>query len=186
MADQVSYSTLKSSAAIQIVRSTRMGGLCYPRRSGVSPGSQTQTKRGSWGGSEFTSFAVNSGYVTNTHVDLFEVDGKTVLPPSVGMLHAVNQNHVGPAKRAIVVCDLDREAVVEALRLDLSQRTFRQYTGPIKTLEDLASVLRERDLRFVVMDFPAGCSYILPGGCAHMFVTMGLIENIVWHPSLVC
>lgn len=183
--DEVSYSSLESKTAIKMVRSTRMGGWCYPRRRGAEPGSQTQKRPGTWGGSEFTSFAVNRGYITNTHVDVFEADGERVYPPSVGILTAVNRNHVGPAKRAIVVCADDREAVVEALRLDLSERTFRQYSGPMKTLEGLASVLREKGLRFVVMEFPAGCSYILPAGCAHMFVTLGLIESVVWHPSLV-
>ena len=144
----------------------------------------TSKKPGTWGGSEFTAFVMASGYVTPMHVDVYEANGCTVYPPSAGIMRAVNRRYTGPAKKALVVCDADVKTVVEKLGLDRSQRAFRQYSGPLKTLKDVASVLRETGVRYVSMEFPAECSYILPGGCPHMFETLGLIESVVWHPSL--
>ena len=98
-------------------------------------------------------------------------------------MRPVRRDHVGPAKRAIVVCAQDRVKVAKLLRLDLHEIPAHQYRGKMDLI-GLAKILTENKIRFVVMDFPVNCSYILPIGCAHMFKTYGLVESSGWLPSL--
>lgn len=82
------------------------------------------------------------------------------------------------------MCSHDKERVIQALRLNTTKTATCQYSGTIASLEGLVPVLKAHGIRFVVMEFPSSCSYIIPSGCAHMFVTLGLIETCAWHPSL--
>ena len=100
-------------------------------------------------------------------------------------MRAVRRDHVGPAKRAIVVCAGDKDKVLSTFGLDLQKLPSFQYTGKKVDLEGLARILRAAKIRFVVMEFLSECSYIIPSGCAHMFVTLGLIESSTWFTSLV-
>lgn len=98
-------------------------------------------------------------------------------------MRPVRRDHFGPAKRAIVVCAQDRMKVATTLGLDLDEIPTHQYQRTID-LMGLAKILTENQIRFVVMDFPGNCSYIIPPGCAHMFETYALVESSGWLPSL--
>lgn len=162
-----------------------MAELCFPQRGGKwgrKGGSETiSITRGgkTWGGSEVTSWAMPDGSVTLPHIDGLDVLGEQMFLSAAGTMRAVRRDHLGPAKRAIVICSGDKDKVVAELGLDLEKNSPSQYSGTID-LEGLARILREAGIRFVVMEFPSDCSYILPSSCAHMFVTMGLIESSTW------
>lgn len=66
--------------------------------------------------------------------------------------------------------------MVLLLGLDINQSPASQYRGKIGDLEDLATELKANRVRFVVVDYPAYSSYAIPRNCAHMFVTLRLVE----------
>lgn len=127
---------------------------------------------------------MSAGHVTKLHLDTFAVGSKHMYLPAAGTIRAVRRDHEGPTKRAIVVCARDKEKVASKFRLDVRKLPNFQYTGKKVDLEGLATLLRAEEIRFVVMEFPSECSYILPSGCAHMFVTLGLFESSTWFTSL--
>lgn len=185
--DGITYDSIATQKAVDLVRATRMGSLCYPTRGHLKGGSETvPTTVGtkSWGGSEFTSFLMTAGAVTNTHIDMHVVHDREFDVPAAGTMWSVARDHVGPAKRAIVMCSHDKERVIQALRLNTTKTATCQCSGTIASLEGLVPVLKAHRIRFVVMEFPSSCSYIIPSGCAHTLVTLGLIETCAWHPSL--
>ena len=105
--------------------------------------------------------------------------------PAAGIIRKVNHAHTeGPAKQAIVVHagDMDRNAEIETLKIDTAKESTSQYGGKVRTLPEFARALRGAGIRFVVMDIPARCSYALPARCAHVFITIGLVESAAWHP----
>lgn len=183
------YTSLKSEKAIEPVRNTRMGELCISARGGRRGGSETGiVTSGSvdWRGSEFVTFVQPKGGITNCHLDLQAVtDGDELLyMPAAGTIQAINATHTGPVKRAIVICASDRENVIKMLELDLDNQATRQYKGGVKDLPGIAAILKANYIRFVVMEFPARCSYAIPLGCAHAFLSLGVVESSVWHPAL--
>lgn len=185
--DGNTYDSIATPKAVDLVRATRMGSLCNPTRGHLKGGSETVSATigtKSWGGSEFTSFLMAAGTVTNTHIDMYVAHDREFEVPAAGTMWSVDRDHVGPAKRAIVMCSHDKERVIQALRLNTTKTATCQYSGTIVSLEGLVPVLKARGIRFVVMEFPSSCSYIIPSGCAHMFVTLGLTETCAWHPSL--
>lgn len=169
-----------------MLRDTRMGQLCFPSRHGHRGGTLTGSLAGSrWGGSECMLFAKDDG-MTNPHIDVQSVPGGTgeiIHMPAAGVIRTVNgADSDRPAKQAIVVHADDMDSVVKTLGIDISQESTRQYSGPISTLPGFARALSAAKIRFVVMNFPARCSYALPAKCAHVFVTEGLVESAAWHP----
>ncbi|CAM9479955.1 unnamed protein product [Ectocarpus sp. 13 AM-2016] len=185
--DAQSFNTIKCSGASDLVRNTRMGGLCHPHRPRTRGGVLTGTKsvRGkSWSGSEVTAFAKRRGGVTHSHVDAQMVHGESFILPAAGIMRSVNRRGSGPSKRAILMCAHDMERVVDLLALDVSKPYSSQYTGEIVDLEGLATRLRANGIRFILVDFPECCSYAIPARCAHMFVTLRLVESCAWHPIL--
>ncbi|CAN0479499.1 unnamed protein product, partial [Hapterophycus canaliculatus] len=132
---------------------------------------------------EFASFLVNAGAVTSTHIDMHVAHDREFDVPAAGTMWSVNRDHVGPAERAVVMCSHDKERVIQALRLNKHEHNC-MLPGTVASLEGLVPVLKAHGMRFVVMEFPPSCSYIIPSGCAHMFVTLGLKETCAWHPSL--
>lgn len=181
--------SMNSPDAIGLLRRTRMAEMCFPQRGGkwgAKGGSETLpiTIGGeAWCGSEVTSWAMSEGAVTNPHIDTHVVRGERIFLPAAATMRAVRRDHIGPGKRAIVVCAGDKDKVVTMLGLDLEKLAHCQYSGEVN-LEGLAEILREAKVRFVLMEFPPECSYIIPSGCAHMFLTMGLIESSTWMTSL--
>lgn len=178
---------MKNDNVTKMIRErTRMGQLCFPLRRGYGGGILTGSLEGSqWGGSECMLFAKDGG-MTNPHIDVQQVPGGTdeiVYMPAAGIIRTVNGADCDrPAKQAIVVHADDMGSVVKTLGIDISKESTRQYSGTIETLPDFARELRAASIRFVVMDFPARCSYALPAKCAHVFVTKGLVESAAWHP----
>lgn len=109
--DGNTYDSIATQKAADLVRATRMGSLCYPARGRLKGGSETvSTTIGgkSWGGSEFTSFLMDAGTVTSTHIDMYVAHDREFDVPAAGTMWSVNRDHVGPAKRAIVVCSYDK------------------------------------------------------------------------------
>ncbi|CAN0232663.1 unnamed protein product [Ectocarpus sp. 6 AP-2014] len=185
--DALSFNTIECVGASDLVRNTRMGGLCHPdrppTRGGVLTGT-TSVRGKSWSGSEVTAFAMRTGGVTHSHVDAQMVHGEHLYLPAAGTMRSVNRRGSGPAKRAILMCAHDMDRVVDLLGLDVNKPSSSQYTGAIVDLEGLATRLRVNGIRFVVVDFPECCSYAIPARCAHMFVTLRLVESCAWHPIL--
>lgn len=181
--------SMRSHKAIKILQRTRMSKMCSSSgqgRMGRKGGEQTSTiKIGEerWGGSEVTMWAMSKDIITLPHFDTHTVSGTTFFAAAAGNMRPVRRDHVGPAERAIVVCAQDRVKVAKLLRLDLHEIPAHQYRGKMDLI-GLAKILTENKIRFVVMDFPVNCSYILPIGCAHMFKTYGLVESSGWLPSL--
>lgn len=185
--DDDTYETVESKEARDLVQETSMGFLCFPKRRGSNGGSETVLQKNgseSFGGSSVGTFLMSEGCVTDTHIDQYDVNGNEIDVPAAATLWSVERTPPGPVKRAIVVCSADRDDVIRVLSLDIRKNATCQYAGPIECLEELGAKLKEHKIRFVVVDFPPDCSYIIPPGCAHMFVTLGLVESSVWHPSL--
>lgn len=136
-----------------------------------------------WGGSEVTFWAMPKGSITKPHFDVQSILGRTFFAPAVGTIRSVRRDNTGPLKRAIVVSAHDRMKVKEVFRLDLDEIPSHQYRHAISLL-DFAKKLEEKQIRFVVVDFPGDCSYFLPPGCAHMFETNALAESSGWLPCL--
>lgn len=181
--------TMKSPVSLQLVRQTRMGQLCYPDRGGGGKGgSLTKVRRmkgyGAWGGSNVTGFAMRPGARTPPHVDQQVVFKDMEILPAAGIMTPVRRDEAGPAKRAILVCAHDKEQVVTLLGLKVSEPSATQYTGNTLHLEDLAELLQERGILFVVANFPAACSYAIPCNSVHAFITLRLTETCAWHPSI--
>lgn len=186
--DRTCSATLKNDAVTRMIREgTRMGELCFPRRGKHRGGSLTGNSADgvAWGGSECMLFAKDGG-MTNPHVDVQSVPGgtgKIVHMPAAGIIRKVNHADTqGPAKQAIVVHADDMSRVIETLKRDTGKESTSQYGGRLQTLPEFARVLRGAGIRFVVMNFPARCSYALPAKCAHVFTTIGLVESSAWHP----
>ena len=165
-----------------------MGELCFPRRGnhhqcGTLTGSEADGV--AWSGSECMLFAKDGG-MTNPHVDVQSVPGGTgriIHMPAAGVIRKVNRGDTrGPAKQAIVVHADDMLTVIETLKINTNKESTSQYGGPSRTLPEFARVLKSNGIRFVVMNFPSECSYALPARCAHVFVTIGLVESSAWHP----
>ena len=186
--DKTCYSTMKNDAVTKMIREgTRIGELCFPGRGRHSGGVLTGDSADgvSWSGSECMHFAKDNG-MTNPHVDVQSVPGgtgKIYHMPAAGIIRTVNRDdtHV-PAKQAIVVHADDMSKVIETLDIDTRKESTSQYGGKPRTLPEFAIVLRDAGIRFVVMDFPWRCSYVLPAKCAHVFITLGLVESAAWHP----
>lgn len=53
----------------------------------------------------------------------------------------------------------------------------RDYFGSKIYLMGFAKIVKENQVRFVVIDFPGEYSYIVLSGCAHMMETNGLVES---------
>lgn len=103
--------------------------------------------------------------------------------PAAGVIRKVNRRATkGPAKQAIVVHADDMSSVMKTLQIDTGKESTSQYRGQTRTLLEFARVLKGAGIRFVVVDFPASCSYALPAECAHVFITIGLVESSAWHP----
>ncbi|CBJ27861.1 conserved unknown protein [Ectocarpus siliculosus] len=190
--DACSYQTIECAAATGIVRKTRMGALCYPDTADTAGTDNTGgelTKPVSigevlWAGSEVTAFATRRGSVTHIHVDALEVNEKPLFLPAAGAMRSVNRGDRGPAKRAIVVCAHDMDRVVRLFKLDVRKPPAMQYGGAVSDLRRLAAELKANSIGFVVIDFPEACSYAIPGKCAHMSVTLRLVETCAWNPAL--
>lgn len=189
-ADKTYSATLKNDEVTKMIRDTRIGQLCFPRR-GASEGGKLVgvTADGvPFTGSECMLFAKHGG-MTNPHVDVQRIpSGKTkelIKMPAAGIVRRVNNyGPDGPAKQAIVVHRGDVDTVIRALDLDLNKESTSQYSGAIKTLPNFAAKLRDAHVRFVVVNLPTRCSYALPARCAHVFITLGLVESMAWHPNL--
>jgi len=182
--------SMRSPKAIKILQRTRMMEMCSSsgkgRWSGRS-GEQNSTiviDKERWGGSEVTLWAMSKGIITLPHFDTHTVAGTTFFAAAVGTMRPVRRDHIGPAKRGILVCAQDRLKVARMLKLDLHEMPQDQYRLGKLDLQGFAKILTEHKIKFVVMDFPPNCSYILPAGCAHMFETYGLVESSGWLPSL--
>lgn len=122
--DGNTYDSIATQKAVDLVRATRMGSLCYPTRGLLKGGSETVStaiSTRSWEGSEFTSFLMTAGAVTNTHIDMHVAHDREFDVPAAGTMWSVNRDHVGPAKRAIVMCSHDKERVIQALRLNTTK-----------------------------------------------------------------
>lgn len=186
--DACSFETMRCDAATADVRRTRMGQLTFSDRPGVERGSLTETmvvNGRTWAGSEYTAFAMTRGTVTGTHVDGQMVNGEHVLLPAAGVLQSVNRGPHGNAKTAVVVCAPDMDRVVEVLGLVITNPSATQYTGAKLGIGGLIEILNKNGIRFSVVGFPQRCSYAIPRGCAHLFVTDDeLVETVAWHPSL--
>lgn len=179
--------TMRSDEAMNLVRKTRMGGLCFPARARQPGGELVKAlsiDNKSWTGSECTAFAMVAGSVTNAHVDSQLVLGEDLLLPAAGVMMSVNRKEDGAAKRAVVVCAHDMERAVAVLKLNTSYPSAAQHKGPDSDVDGLVGQLMENGIKFVVCDFPPDCSYALPPRCVHMFVTLRLVESCVWHPAL--
>lgn len=98
---------------------------------------------------------------------------------AAGTIRPVSRVPLDAAKRAIVISALDKDEAMEVLKLDVSQQLQAQHPGKID-LNGLARKLRGNSVRFVAMEFPPECSYILPSDCAHVFVTLALVESPTW------
>ena len=103
--------------------------------------------------------------------------------PAAGIIRKVNHAE-GAAKQAIVVHADDMDRVVKTLKINTAKESTSQYGGDVQTLPEFARTLRGAGIRFVVVDFPVRCCYALPARCAHVFVTIGLVESAAWHPVL--
>lgn len=75
----------------------------------------------------------------------------------------------------------DKDKAIEQLSLDLENTTLDQHTGDIETIDALAVKLKDCNIRFVVMDIPPYCSYLIPKGCINMFTTQAFTESILWY-----
>ncbi|CAN0313746.1 unnamed protein product [Scytosiphon promiscuus] len=185
--DAKSLATMRCDEAKNLLRETRMGGLCRPGR-GCERGGELvhgfSINDEHWAGSECASFAMVAGSVTSAHVDSQLVQGEEIFLPAAGIMQCADRKEYGPAKRAVVICAHDMSRVVDLLRLNTSQPSAAQYRGPELDVDGLASKLKENSIKFVVCDFPPDCSYAIPSRCAHMFVTLRLVESCVWHPAL--
>ncbi|CAM9708097.1 unnamed protein product [Ectocarpus sp. 6 AP-2014] len=181
--------TMQSPTTLAQARRTRLGEVCFPHRGGVwdaKGGVQTSSTviNGSrWCGTEVTSWASPSGWLTQLHVDKHQVAGKIYLPVSVCTVRPVRRDHIGPAKRAIIISPGDMDVVVRVFGLRLEEIPADQCRVKLD-LEGLAKVLREHKCKFTVIEFPPDCSYMIPAGAAHMFETLGLIESSGWLPCL--
>ena len=185
-----SYATMKHDDTTAMIRDgTTMGQLCFPRRNKKHKGGTFTGEYAdgvTWSGSECMLFAKDGG-MTKPHIDVQSVPGgKTgdiMHMPAAGVIRRVNhQDTPGPAKQAIVVHPDDMSKVIETLKIDTRKESTAQYGGRLTTLPQFAQKLREAGIRFVAMDFPARCSYALPARCAHVFITLGLVESSAWHP----
>jgi len=186
--DKTTYETIKCAAGLDLVRNTRMFALCGPARRSIPGGLLTRAIRTTgeekWEGSRTTFFAMNEGGVTLPHADTQMVHGVDLLLPAAGTMRSVLRREDGPAKRALIVCSHDLENVQRVLDLRLKEKSASQYKGGLRTLEEFASELRKEGIRFCIVDYPADCSYFIPAGCAHAFVTCRLVESAVWHACL--
>lgn len=188
-ADRFNLRSIRSPAAMEILQRTRMSELCSSSgegRWGKKGGELTSPVTicdSQWGGSEVTAWAMSKGSITRPHFDTHTVSGTTFFAAAAGTMRLVRRDHFGPVKRAIVVCAQDRMKVATTLGLDLDEIPTHQYQRKID-LMGLAKILTENQIRYVVMDFPGDCSYIIPPGCAHMFQTNALVESSGWLPSL--
>ena len=165
-----------------------MGELCFPHRSRGRQGGKLTGCRADgveWSGSECMLFAKDGG-MTNPHIDVQSVpggSGQIMYMPAAGVVRRVNHQDVpGPAKQAIAVHADDMDTATDTLDIDIRKESTSQYRGTLTTLPQFARKLREAKIRFVVMDFPGRCSYALPAQCAHVFITIGLVESAAWHP----
>lgn len=185
MVDSTSYNSIKCREASELVRNTRMGGLCHSKRQDARGGTLTgemNVDGKAWSGSEVTAFAMTSRGVTKPHFDGQMVHGEFFLLPAAGTMRSVNRRDKGSAKRAVVTCAHDMDKVVSELKLGITKTASTQYNGGIENLESLASLLTEKGIRFVVINFPEHCSYAIPEKCGRMFVTERLVESSAWHP----
>lgn len=187
--DNCSRTTMENDVATKLISNTRMGEMCYPKR-GCAPGGFLigKEKDGvTFTGSQCMLFLKNCG-MTTPHVDVQSVpggSGEVFDMPAAGTIRAVNTMGYGKtAKRAIVVHADCREDVIKELVIDTGLESTSQYLGKDRTLEEFARALKRAGIKFVVIDFPWLCSYMLPSSCAHVFVTFGLVESGAWHPHL--
>lgn len=181
--------TMESPTTLAQARRTRIGEICFPQRGGVwdtkggAEISGTMINGSRWWGTEVTSWASSSGWLTQLHVDKHQVADRLYFPVSVGTVRPVRRDHIGPVKRAIIISPGDMDLVVRVFGLRLEKIPADQC--PVKLdLDGLAIVLREHKCRFTMIELPPDCSYMMPPGAAHMFETLGLIESSGWLPCL--
>lgn len=160
--------------------------MCSSARNQTPRGLTQKAKIGGkfWGGSRVTFFCMGRDGFTRPHVDTQNVHGVDLFLPAAGTMRSVQHSDEGPAKRAIIVCVHDREKAIRVLDLSIEEASSCQYRGHIRTLEGLARELRTHNIRFVIVDYPPNCSYLIPWGCVHAFCTLRVVESAVWHPCL--
>lgn len=179
--------TIHCREALDLAQNTRMGELCYSRRHGVSGGSLIDpiTVEGKeWAGSEFTVFAMTPGSKTDAHIDGQMVHGKHTLLPAAGIMLSVNRWETGPAKTAVIVSREHMDEVIRVLRLDILKPSSTQCPLNHMGIDDVVQTLKDDSITFAVVSFPQRCSYAIPRGCAHFFVTHHLVETVAWHPTV--
>lgn len=181
--DEHTYKSIRSEVGLGLVKRTRLGQLCISGV-GVKSGSEV-TKNGS-GGTSVMSFAIKSDVHTPPHIDTETVKDEVTDAVACALMMPVERSWDNvSSKRAVIVSRHDKSNVVRLLGLDLAQVPIAQYkSSDIRVLADLTKILDDGDVGYVVVDFPARCSYVIPDGCMHMFCTMGLTETTSWFPSI--
>lgn len=182
---------MKCDTVIDAIRNTTAGTFCFPtgKRKGGGKLVGGMADGVQWSGSNCMLFAKEGG-MTKMHVDVQSVPGgntgAVLEMPAVGVVRSVihKQYQKSPvAKQAIVVHADDMQKVIDELGVNTGQESTCQYRGKLETLPEFARELREKQIRFVVVDFSYRCSYLLPAKCAHVFITNGLVESAAWHPN---
>lgn len=186
--DDEAFSAIKSRRGLDLVLQTRLGQMCGSGEV-EQMGSETTilSKNGKkYAGSNASSFAIKAGIHTRPHVDNSQRwDSEYVDESACAIISPVQRTWTGPSKTAVIVSRHDKGTAVKVLNLDVTKTPFDQCKRhDIKKLSDLVAILEKSGIGYVVVDFPRLCTYVIPGGCVHMFFSIGITETTTWFPSL--